>query len=98
MATTFTESKATLDSIAQRSEQNRKRLDQAKLLITQALNDLTAMGTSYSAWITDFDAAATANTGNAAWDAADAEKTQLTADFQALKTRAQTMDTAITSL
>ena len=95
---TFTTTKATLDSIAQENEQYRKQLEQAKALIDAAVNGLTSMATKYGAFGTQLDTDATANAGNAAWDAAKAEKDQLVADFQAQKTRALSMQTAVSGL
>lgn len=95
---TFTETKATLDEIAQRSEANRKRIEQAKGQITQALSDLNSMNTAYSAFVTQLNADAAANPSDAAWINALAEKNELVSDFQALKTRAESIDTAITGL
>ena len=95
MATTFTQTKATLDEIASRSETNRKRLDQAKALIAQANSDLGAMATTYSAFVSDLNAAATANSEDLAWVAAKAEKDLMVADFQALKTTAAALLAAV---
>ena len=98
MAVTYTEAKATLDDIAVRSENNRKRLEQAKSLIQQAESDLTSMSTVYSTFVADLDAAATANPTDDAWQTAKAEKDQMVADFQSLKTRSTNMKTAVDGL
>jgi len=95
---TFTETKATLDEIAIRSENNRKRIEQAKAQIATAKADLTAMAPAYNAFITQLNADAASNPADEAWINAKAEKDQIQADFQALKTRATTIDTAITGL
>ena len=95
MAITYTQAKATLDEIAQRSEQNRKRLEQARALVVSAEADLTAMGTAYATFVTELNAAATANPSDAAWQGAKAEKDQMAADFAALKTRASAVKNAI---
>ena len=96
--TTFTETKATLDDIAARSEANRKKIDQAKAQIAAALSDLTNMGTAYNAFVTQLDIDAAANSTDAAWQNAKAQKDQMVTDFQALMTRAGTINTAISGL
>ena len=93
--TTFTQTKATLDDIAARSEANRKRMEQAKVLIAAADADLTAMPIAYNAFASQLDADAAANSGDTAWQTALAEKDQMVADFQALKTRATALVAAV---
>lgn len=95
---TYTETKAILDEIATRSEANRKRIEQAKAQISTALADLTAMGSAYSGFATQLNTDAAANPGDGAWQNALAEKDQMLVDFQALKTRATDIDTAISGL
>ena len=93
--TTFTQTKSTLDDIAARSEANRKRLEQAKALINAAEADLSAMPTVYSAFASQLDIDAAANSSDTAWQTALAEKDQMVADFQALKTRATALVAAV---
>ena len=69
--------------------------DQAKAVLAQAQADLLAMQSAYSTIISDLNAAAAANPGDAAWQAAKAEKDQMVADFQALKTEIDALVTAI---
>lgn len=88
MALTYTQAKATLDEIATRSENNRKNLQRARDLIASAGGDLNAMAAAYGTFVTDLDAEATANPGNAAWEGAKAEKDQMVSDFNALNARA----------
>lgn len=95
---TFTQTKATLDEIAERSEQNRKRLEQAKGLLTAAQADLAAMTTTYGAFVTQLNADAAAAPSDVAWETAKAEKDQLVPDFSDLQTRADGMVTAVSSL
>lgn len=92
---TYTQTKTTLDEIAQRSEQNRKRLEQAKATIAAALSDLTAMQTAYSGFVSQLNTDAAANPNDDAWQLARAEKDQLIADFQALRTEADNLNTAV---
>lgn len=94
---TYTTTKSTLDEIAARSETNRKRLEQAKALIGQAVTDLAAMGTNYSAFVTQLNTDAAANPNDDAWQTAKAEKDQMVSDFQALKTEAEALQTAVNS-
>jgi len=95
---TFTETKATLDEIATRSEANRKRLEQAKILIATALSDLGVMNTAYSPFVTQLNIDAAANPADQAWINAKAEKDQMVSDFTALQTRANSMNTAVSGL
>lgn len=85
---TYTETKATLDEIATRSEQNRKRLEQARQAIAVAESDLLAMQSAYAGFATQLDTDAAANPGDVAWQTALAEKDAMQVDFQALKARA----------
>lgn len=94
----FTDTKDKLDEIASRSVANRKRLEQAKALINAAVADLTAMGNAYTGFATQLDTDAAANAGDNAWQGALAEKNQMLPDFQALKTRATNMQTAVAAL
>lgn len=95
MATTYTSARVALTEIAQRSDANRKRLDQAKATISAADADLGAMPTAYGTIVTDINAAAAAAPGDAALQALKAEKDKLVADFQALKTEAAALKTAV---
>lgn len=95
MATTYTQAKAVLDEIAARSEQNRKKLDQAKAVIVAADNDLGSMASAYYAFVSDLNALATANPDDAAIQAAKTEKDAMVTDFQALKTVSAGLRTAI---
>lgn len=85
---TFTQTKAALDEIAVRSEENRKRLERARQLIVSAEADLGAMPAAYLSVITELDTEAAANPNDDAWQTALAEKDQMVADFQVLSTRA----------
>lgn len=92
---TYTEIKSSLDEIATRSEQNRKRLEQAKALINAADSDLGAMASDYSSIITDLEAGLAAAPSDPAWQAAKAEKDLMVGDFQNLKTRAANLKAAV---
>lgn len=94
MALTYTQAKATLDEIAVRSEAARKRLSRARDLIAEAEADLAKMATDYSGFVTELNAAATANPNDEAWKSAKAEKDLMVVDFQALRTRATSLKNA----
>lgn len=94
---TFTETKMALDEIAERTTQSMKRRDQAKAMLTTAQSDLVAMQSAYTTIISELNAAAAANPGDAAWQGAKAEKDQMVADFQALKTEIDALVTAVNS-
>lgn len=98
MALTYTQAKATLDEIADRSERNRQLLERARNLIAQAETDLSNMPTEYGPFVTELNAAASAAPGDAAWQGAKAEKDHMVADFQALRTRATSLKTAYDSV
>ena len=95
---TYTETKATLDDIAARSENNRKRIESAKSALAQAEADLNGMAAAYSGFVAQLDTDAAANPNDDAWQTALAEKNQMVADFQALKTRATNLVNAVDGL
>lgn len=95
MAVTFTQAKATLDEIADRSENNRKRLAQARALIATALSDLVTMPTAFGDFIAELDAAAATNPDNEAWQLIKAEKDLMVADFLVLRSEAQSLNAAV---
>lgn len=91
---TFTETKATLDEIAVKSETNRKNLAAARASVAGVEAALQTMVNQYSAFIAQVDADAAANPGDAAWQNALAEKNRLVADFIAIQSKAQAIITA----
>lgn len=95
MAVTYTEAKATLDEIAERSLANKKRLDNAKLGIETAQADLAAMPSAYASFVTDVGDAATANPLDQAWQVAKAELDEMTQDFQNTKSEADALKAAV---
>ena len=94
MATTFTQAKATLDEIAQRVNQARNRVTQARSAYGAAQSELAGLSTVYGQFVSDLNAAAQASSWPLA-SAQKAEKDQLVADFQALKTEVDAIITAI---
>lgn len=95
MAVTYTEAKSTLDAIAVRSENNRKKLLRARDLIAEAGGDLSAMQSEYGAFVTELEGMATANPADQAWQTAKAEKDRMVADFNVLNTRATNLLAAV---
>lgn len=98
MALTYTQSKAILDDIAQRSEQNRKTLEQARELISQAGADLSFMASYYGPFVAELDLEALNNPDNSAWQNAKAEKDQMVVDFNNISTRATALLAAVDSI
>lgn len=95
---TFTTTKVTLDEIAGKTANFENRVNNLLTLATALETQLLQMQTDYSPFSTELDADAAANAGDAAWDAAKAEKDKLQAEFVALKNRASAIVTAITGL
>lgn len=92
---TYTQTKAVLDEIAERSEANRKRKLQAVSLLQQAQADLNAMGEYYSSFATQLATDAQNNPSDPAWQAAKAEIDLMVIDFVALKTEVDALVTAV---
>lgn len=97
MALTFTQAKATLDEIAQRSERNRKGLQAGRDTIARHGGDLTQMEADYTAAVQDINATAAANPTDETWQAVKREQDKMVADFNALKTKSVAMLTAVDS-
>ena len=95
MSLTFTETKLTIDEIAQRSERNRRELKRGRDLIASSGGDLTDMEFTYGQFVEDLNAAAAANPGDLAWGGAKATMDKLVSDFVVLKARAVAMLTAV---
>ncbi len=95
MALTYTKSKAILDEIAARTTRNQDRLTNSKVGVDDAVVDLGKMVTDYSGFSADLDALATANPTDVAIQNAKAEKDRMIPDFQAVKTEAEALQTAM---
>lgn len=87
MALTYTTTKSTLDEIADKIAEAQRRLDRAREQLAQAEASLSAMSTTYGAFVTELDAEALTQ-NDALWNQAKAEKDAMVADFNALQTRA----------
>lgn len=98
MSTTYAETKAALDEIAARINQNKARLGSAKQQIATAEAELATMPGQYGQVIADLDAAAAASPDNAALQVADQEKDLLVAEFIALKAVATAIKAALAAL
>lgn len=95
---TFSEIKQGLDGVTADIVAETARLNQGKSQITLANNNLGALATKYAALVTAVNGLATAEPSNAAATLAKAEKDKLVAEFQALKTTAQAMVTALNGI
>lgn len=94
MALTYTQAKATLDEMADRVNNARKRAEAAYSQYLAAQAELGGMAALYGPFITELNAAATA----VSWPQAPAqkvEKDQMVSDFQALKTSVDNIIAAI---
>jgi hypothetical protein len=91
---TYTQTKATLDEIAVKSETQRKSLVNARSAVASVEAALQTMQNQYSAFIAEVEADALANPADPAWQAAKAEKDRLVADFLAVQAKAQAIITA----
>ena len=98
MSTTYAETKAALDEIAGRINQNQARLQSAQQQIATAEAELAAMSEAYAPVVADLDAAAAANSDNTALQVAKQEKDLLVAEYQALKATAAAMKDALAAL
>lgn len=92
---TYSEKSVALDEITTKIHNAKKQLDNAQAAITAAETALAAMPTVYGTIIGDIDSFATDNNADAAALAMKARKDHLVAEFQALKTRATGMKTAL---
>lgn len=86
MAQTFSQIKTGLDAISARIVTDRTKAAQYKAQLTDVATDLTALGTQYTQFVADVDAALAAAPTDAALINAKAEKDRLVAEFTALKT------------
>ena len=92
---TFSEMKTALNEISERITRDRKRLVQCEASAIAAETDLTSMGTEYSGIVGDINQFLTNNPNDEAAKTLKAEKDLLVTEFQALKTAATSMKTAI---
>ena len=98
MATTFSSAKTALDEIAARIQANRNRLSVAQATASVADSDLAAMATAYGTIVTDINTLLTDAPADAAIITLKAEKDLLVTEFQALKTTAASMKSAVDAI
>lgn len=98
MAQSYSQLKLKITEITTRIRDNRNRLDTAKGSAALAVTDLTAMQTAYAATVADIDAQLASAPTNAAFAAMSADKNALVAEFNALRTAATNMKTAIDAI
>lgn len=97
MAIDYTEAKATLDEIANKSNAARARIERARAQLVQAEADLTAMATQYGPFVQELDAIANGQS-DTIWSHAKGEKDAMVSDFNVLQSRAQALLTAYDSV
>jgi len=93
MAFNYTKSKAALDTIAQRTDRYRKQIVAMQTQIQDMGNGLNGMPTEYSGLVGEIDAEATASPTDEALQMLKLEKDKLVADFQALLSVVQAIQT-----
>jgi hypothetical protein len=94
MATTYTEARATLNEMADRVNAARRRAQQARNQYTVAQAELAGLPAAYATFVSDINAAATADDWPQA-DAQKAEKDQMVTEFNALKAEVEAIIAAI---
>jgi hypothetical protein len=97
MPLTFSQIKSGLDAISDRIVTNRAKLAQQKAQVSDVAADLTAMGTQYTTFVADIDAALAAAPTDVALQNAKSEKDKLVSEFTALKTVANNGVSALTA-
>lgn len=85
MDLTYSETKAQLDAISNRTLSNQNKLLEAFNLLTAAFNDLGNMPSEYVAFVQSVDTKAAENPSSDLWAYAVAEKDALVSDFVALR-------------
>ncbi len=95
---TYTQTKATLDSIARNAASLKSRNDNLLVSAQNIKNQLQTLASENSGFVSQLDIDAAGNTGDAAWEAAKAEKDLIVAEFIIEKARADTIVTALTGL
>jgi hypothetical protein len=98
MATTYSQAIDAKNNISNTIIGVRNNLVQAKTLIDQGQAVLAGMPAAYSARITDINAAADAAPSNVGLQTLKADMAALTAEFQALNTKATSMKNAVAAI
>ena len=92
---TYAQLRVISQRVLQQLAQNQDQLDSAVAQFASVEAALTAMGTSYSEWATQVNDLATANPNDEAVVALKADKDRMVAEFNASKTRATALKTAV---
>jgi len=98
MAITYTQAKATLDTIAQESEHARLALNNIEGDLDMVIQKLNILENTHTTFVSDVDSIALANPDDTVWQSAKAEKDKLVADFVEIRTAATNMKNAINAL
>ena len=97
MATSFNDAKTTLDDLSQIILGQKRQLQKAKAMITDSVNTLSGLPTTYGSIITYINTQAAANPSDPAWQNTKAEKDLIVAAYQALNTTATAMQTDLSN-
>lgn len=95
MALSYTQTKSTLDLIADQSENARESLVNLTAELNNTISVLNDLETNYTTFVAEVDTTATANSGDPLWQNIKAEKDKIVADFIAVRTTANNMLTAL---
>jgi hypothetical protein len=92
---TYAQLRVISQRVLQELARNQDALDAAVAQFATVESSLTQMGTAYSEWATQVNALATANPSDDALLALKADKDRMVAEFNASKTRATSLKTAV---
>ena len=95
MAYTYAQLETLSDRVVSELARNQDQLEAAINQFAAIEASLTAMGTTYSTWVTEINALATANPSDDAVLALKAKKDRLVAEFNTSQTRATALKTAV---
>ena len=98
MAYSFTQKDAALDEIADAITTQINKMNNAVTAFTEAKDALNALSTTYSDIISEIDTDATNNPSDEAILAQKARKDKYQADFIAQRTRATSLETAVSGI
>ena len=98
MALTYTQAKASLDTIAQESEKARTDLELLQDNLAMIISRLDNLENNYTVLVTDIDTVAVNNPADTIWQNVKLEKDKLVTDFMAIRSTAANIQTAIDSV
>lgn len=96
MALTYTQTKSTLDLIADQSEKSRQSLQNLISELEMVIDILQNLETTYTAFVNEVDTVALANPTDSVWQHTKAEKDKIVQDFIAVRDTANNMLVALT--